>query len=212
MFKHESSYLHFNESFRNFYKIFFFKVDHHFRFIQFVFQQQIMASPQQQQQLMASPQQQQQQGGNTPGPSPGGQQTQPGGGANPSPMNGGMNAAMTMNPSAMSTINMSAMNSMMPSLANHGMAGMTMTSMNAAGFQQSMGHPVMSSGAMPQVRINQRRYVCLSLRSYFSCVGSSHPTTTAALSVQQCTGPTVHYARQYCVAAFRSQSDNTGKI
>lgn len=117
-----------------------------------------MASPQQQQQLMASPQQQaqqqQQQSGNTPGPSPGGSQTQPGGGgANSSPMNGGMNAAMTMNPSGMSTINMSAMNSMMPSLANNGMAGMTMTSMNAAGFQQSMGHPVMSSGAMPQVWI-----------------------------------------------------------
>ncbi|KAI9560239.1 hypothetical protein GHT06_014253 [Daphnia sinensis] len=128
---------------------------------QFVFQQQIMASPQQQQQqqLMASPQQQQQQQqGNTPGPSPGGSQTQPnGGGNNPSPMNGGMNAAMTMNPSAMSTINMSAMNSMMPSLANNGMAGMTMASMNAAGFQQSMGHPVMSSGGMPQVQVIQQQ-------------------------------------------------------
>jgi hypothetical protein len=119
-----------------------------------VFQQQIRASPQQQQQqqLMASPQQQQQQAGNTPGPSPGSQTQQPNvGGANPSPMNGGMSAAMAMNPSAMNTINMSAMNSMMPSLANNGMAGMTMASMNAAGFQQSMGHPVMSSGGMPQV-------------------------------------------------------------
>ena len=101
---------------------------------------------------MASPQQQQQQAGNTPGPSPGSQTQQPNvGGANPSPMNGGMSAAMAMNPSAMNTINMSAMNSMMPSLANNGMAGMTMASMNAAGFQQSMGHPVMSSGGMPQV-------------------------------------------------------------
>ncbi|EFX87555.1 hypothetical protein DAPPUDRAFT_312026 [Daphnia pulex] len=120
-----------------------------------------MASPQQQQQqqqLMASPQQQQQ-AGNTPGPSPGGSQTQQpnGGGGNPSPMNGGMNAAMAMNPSAMNTINMSAMNSMMPSLANNGMAGMTMASMNAAGFQQSMGHPVMSSGGMPQVQVIQQQ-------------------------------------------------------
>jgi hypothetical protein len=64
----------------------------------------------------------------------------------PSPMNGGRNAAMAMN-----TINLSAMNSMMPSLAYNGMAGMTMASMNAAGLKQSMGHPVMSSGGMPQV-------------------------------------------------------------
>ncbi|EFX68890.1 hypothetical protein DAPPUDRAFT_114153 [Daphnia pulex] len=94
---------------------------------------------------------QQQQAGYTPGPSPGGSQTQQpnGGGGNPSPMNGGRNVAMAMN-----TINLSAMNSMMPSLAYNGMAGMTMASMNAAGLQQSMGHPVMSSNytIMPRVR------------------------------------------------------------
>lgn len=105
-------------------------------------QQQIMNSPQQQ--LMASPQQQQQTA-NTPGPSPGGQQNQQNNNvAGASPMNT-MNA-MGMN--NMSTINMSAMNSIMN---NQGMAGMTMTSMNPGGFQQSMGHPGMTSNAMPQV-------------------------------------------------------------
>lgn len=149
-----------------------------------------MASPQQQQQqqLMVSPQQQQQ-GGNTPGPSPGSQTQQPNGvGANPSPMNGGMNATMAMNPSAMNTINMSAMNSMMPSLANNGMAGMTMASMNAASFQQSMGHPVMSSGGMPQVwlTITFFFYCCQKLfyKLFYESwrTGSSHPAADSVLA------------------------------
>lgn len=139
-------------------------------FFQFVFQQQIMSSPQQQQ-IMASPQQQQQlmspqqqQTASTPGPSPGGpgqqqqQQQANNNNGNSSAMNTAMNQMMQNN---MSTINMPAMNSMM-----NPMGGMTM---NATGFQQSMGHPGMPSNAMPQVCLNSGRFPIVFSSNVCAC-------------------------------------------
>jgi hypothetical protein len=65
---------------------------------------------------------------------------------------------------------------------------MTMASMNAAGFQQSMGHPVMSSGGMPQVwlTITFFFYCCQKLfyKLFYESwrTGSSHPAADSVLA------------------------------